>query len=54
MDLARFDLNLLRVFEALHVHRNTSLDARRSARGVRALRRRRSSTPPPPAGASRY
>lgn len=27
MDLARFDLNLLRVFEALHVHRNTSLAA---------------------------
>lgn len=27
MDLARFDLNLLRVFEALHVHRNASLAA---------------------------
>ena len=27
MDLARFDLNLLRVFEALHVHRNVSLAA---------------------------
>lgn len=27
MDLARFDLNLLRVFEAVHVHRNASLAA---------------------------
>ena len=27
MDLARFDLNLLRVFEAVHVHRSTSLAA---------------------------
>ena len=27
MKLAKFDLNLLCVFEALHVHRNTSLAA---------------------------
>ncbi|MEI7447048.1 MAG: LysR family transcriptional regulator, partial [Burkholderiales bacterium] len=48
MDLARFDLNLLRVFEALHVHRNTSLAA--EALGVtqpavsNALRRLRRET----------
>jgi DNA-binding transcriptional LysR family regulator len=48
MDLARFDLNLLRVFEALHVHRNASLAA--EALGVtqpavsNALRRLRSET----------
>jgi DNA-binding transcriptional LysR family regulator len=48
MDLARFDLNLLRVFEALHVHRNTSLAA--EALGVtqpavsNALRRLRRDT----------
>jgi DNA-binding transcriptional LysR family regulator len=48
MDLSRFDLNLLRVFEALHVHRNTSLAA--EALGVtqpavsNALRRLRAET----------
>ena len=48
MDLARFDLNLLRVFEALHVHRNASLAA--EALGVtqpavsNALRRLRQET----------
>ncbi|MBL8382355.1 MAG: LysR family transcriptional regulator [Burkholderiales bacterium] len=48
MDLARFDLNLLRVFEALHVHRNVSLAA--EALGVtqpavsNALRRLRRET----------
>ena len=47
MNLAKFDLNLLRVFEALHVHRNTSLAA--EALGVtqpavsNALRRMRES-----------